>query len=222
MITFKQYITEAGKYIYRSEPIVMTTIEHQRRASIIKGVVVDDPLRFTWSPMRAFTPEGHKTIFAVREKEKDLENGIQDKFYVTGDLASNDNIIIRPPIFFLFDMYVLRFHDYKECVRRIDKMNPVFFISPSEHNLFYFANNRPNDAILALFRIYNYYTSLTGSYIENVFKVLEFIRDNKQISRAVFPWKEEQDTLLHKLRMKYIPQDQLTDDDHAFDAALNI
>lgn len=68
------------------------------------------------------------------------------------------------------------------------------------------------------FRVFNYYQSLQGKIEDKALKMiktLEFAKENTK-------WLDGWDIGLNTLRLRHLPEDQLTDDDHALNAAHNL
>ena len=74
---------------------------------------------------------------------------------------------------------------------------------------------RSIDFLRSEFNIFNYYLSLTDPEPIRKIKTLEFAKKERAV------WNDTCDIVLNQLKIKYTPED-VTDDDHALNAAHNL
>jgi hypothetical protein len=138
-----------------------------------------------------------------------------------------------------------RLSGYIECqliLRKLDydarvKSNIMFFVKfptfisfmrDTNHNIdtnsFFvthqmrYEETRVTDIFRCWFNIFNYYQSLQDKIESKPLKIIKTL----EFARTVPVWLDEWDLVLNQLKMKYLPQEELTDDDHALNASLNL
>lgn len=220
MKNFKEYITEG---IYT----IPNTLNR------VRSIVTADPLNFTWTytpdereyssyeiiarrkiecdNIERAMPEIEKT-FNVTVEEIDANDTLQDARYreisisvpwiAWGEVDRNEsreqwNNLEHKKLFYIYDL--------------------TFRLSESG---FFTQLNTPFN--MCNFEAYNFYIKQTGTIPEKTIKTLEFLKQYASKYPKVDLWSSEDEVQLSYLKMKYLKSEDLTDDDHALHASLNL
>lgn len=211
MKTFKEYITEADN-----------KMDLESALKMCKPIITGTPFYFNWQVKDS---RGASILLGTRDVDDCVNKETGSRFLarlVRSSWESNQNaeyklMITYPCCSLLTYQNVLDFRRIEDIID--NGYQRVFKVSFHTWEITLPIQEEDLIRLKNLYSAYNLYITTRGTMVNKINTVIEYM---KQTGYTGNEWTDEDEMEYNKFKMKYLPREELTDDDYALDAAHNL